>query len=180
MPAGYTLAELFVGIAIAGILLAWAVPNFIDLYQRNALTTQTNRLFSHLVYTRSEAVKRNLPVVLCRSDDGSSCLRSSAAQTDWSMGWIIFVNTDDDKVRDPEETLLRAGQALPPEITLHFNQWWRVTFRPSGRSGNGSFTLCARSGHQKRITLFLSGRTRLSEPTTDECTSPQPDTPAAG
>lgn len=163
LPYGYTLIELMLGLSLLGILLSWGVPNFVGLYQRNLLGGQTERLASDLYLARSEAIKRNTPVVICRSDDASNCTPSSSSRADWGIGWIAYVNDDHDKDRDPDEELLRARGALPGQISLQFNRWWRLTFRPNGRVGNGTFTLCDPDRNEHRITVFLSGRTRIDK-----------------
>ena len=159
----YTLIELIISLALIAILLSWAVPRFVDTFQKNLLTTQSYRLMNDLFHARSEAIKRNLPVVICRSRDALSCEHSNKSDADWSIGWISFVNADQDKLRDSDETILRIGAAVPAQISLHFNQWWRFTFSPTGVSGSGSFTFCDKLGHHgRRITLYRSGRARIS------------------
>ena len=166
--SAYTLTELMIGLALVGILLSWGVPNFVGVFQRNLLSTQTDLLVHHLFYARTEAITRNLPVVVCRSENARNCTPSSSSKADWSMGWLVFVNTDNDKTRDPDEPILRVGNAVPAPISVHFNQWWRIKFRPNGGAGNGSFTLCDGLGNNRRITVYRSGRTRVTKINTDE------------
>jgi len=164
----YTLIELMISLALVGILLSWGVPNFVGLFQRNLLTTQADILMSHLFYARTEAITRNLPVVICRSANASNCSQSSSSKADWSMGWLVFVNSDGDKARDPDEPVLRVGNTVPAPISVRFNQWWRITFRPNGGAGNGSFTLCDGLGNSRRITVYRSGRTRATQMVSNE------------
>lgn len=161
-PKGFTLIELMVGLTLIGILLSWGVPSFIGLYHRNLLAAHAERLTGDLHHARSEAIKRNLPVVICRSSDFSGCTSDSNSRSDWSIGWISFVNADRDKVRDDDEEILRVGESLPPQLSLHFNRWWRLTFQPDGRVGNGTFTLCDPGRNQHKLTVYLSGRIRKS------------------
>lgn len=161
---GITLLELLITVSIAAILLSWAAPGFIELYHRNMLVARTNALLADLVATRSEAIKRNLPVVICRSADGVRCRRGGGRVTDWSSGWIVFPDRDGDRDRDPDEPLLRVATDRAPRVSVVFNQWWRITFKPSGRAGTGSFTLCDRNGNARRLVVYLSGRCRLQQP----------------
>lgn len=161
---GVTLVELLVTIALMAIVLSWGTPSFISLYQRNTLITEANRFVTDLMRARSEAIKRNRPTVMCRSEDGSSCLSSFRARAEWSIGWIIFENTNRDKIRNSAEPLIRVGEKLAPPLTLYFNRWWRLSFQPTGRASNGTFTLCGPSGDSRTITVYRSGRFRLTDP----------------
>ena len=169
---GLTLVELLITIALIGILLSWGAPDFINLYRNNALTSQANTLLAHLMHARSEAIKSNLPAVICRSADGDNCLSSPGARADWSMGWIIFLNADEDKTRDSEEPMIRVEDKLDSSLSLQFNRWWRLTFQPTGRTSNGTFSLCGSNGKGRLITVYMSGRFRLSNPDKEGTSNP--------
>jgi type IV fimbrial biogenesis protein FimT len=102
---GYTLLELVVTITIAGILMGVAVPSFTSIIDSNRLTTYANDLVTALNYARSEAIKRNLRVSLCKSTNGVSCTTIN----NWSQGWIIFTDQNNNSTYDNStETLLRV------------------------------------------------------------------------
>lgn len=161
---GFSVVEMIVALAVAGILLASAAPSFLDLVRDERLVTRINLLLTDVHLARIEAIKRNRDVVLCRSSDGRHCAPSAASRADWSIGWIAYVNPDGNKRRDPGEPLLQARQALPEELNLRFNQWWRVVYHPDGSARNGSFTLCGPRGgeHARSLVLFYTGRPRIS------------------
>jgi type IV fimbrial biogenesis protein FimT len=162
---GYSFIELSAVLAIAGILLAAATPSFIYTVRDNRIATQVNLLLANVHLARMEAIKRNQDVVLCRSKDGRQCNRSSRARTDWSDGWIVYVNPDGDKKRDPDEPLLQVQSGVPPGMTLRFNQWWRVIYHADGSARNGSFSLCDSRGSEgaRTLVLFYTGRPRVSD-----------------
>ncbi|MDE2081846.1 MAG: GspH/FimT family pseudopilin [Burkholderiales bacterium] len=87
--AGLTLIELMVTIAVAAILMATAIPSFQAMIQRNRVITEANSLVSDLQFARSEAIRQGLPVSLCVSADGRTCLGANT----WHSGWIVFVDT---------------------------------------------------------------------------------------
>ncbi|WP_052688100.1 GspH/FimT family pseudopilin [Xanthomonas sp. MUS 060] len=89
-----------VTIAILAILVALAVPSFTALMRSNRLTSNANELVAALQLTRSEAVRLNGGVSLCRSDDGRVC----AAGGNWA-GFLI-VTRDGTVLRT---STLRAG-----------------------------------------------------------------------
>ena len=66
---GFTLIELMVTISIMVILVTMAVPSLQALIERNAVAGQVDSLVSSLITARSEAIKRNTIVVMCRSNN---------------------------------------------------------------------------------------------------------------
>ncbi len=85
---GFTLIELLVALAISGVAISIAVPSFRTLVADSRLTGQANDLLGALKYTRSEAVKRNARVTMCKSSNGTGCATAGS----WQAGWIVFVD----------------------------------------------------------------------------------------
>ena len=79
---GFTLIEIMITIAIAGILAAVALPSFGNMKKNNCLTTSVNSLVSSLQRARSEAVKRRTNVTV------------AAVGGNWSNGWDITLDED--------------------------------------------------------------------------------------
>lgn len=92
--AGFTLLELMITVAIAAILLTVGVPSFRSVIQNNRAAIQTNDLLSALSLARSEAVKRGAAVSVCPSATQSAC----SGGTDWSVGWIVYLEGTDPEV----------------------------------------------------------------------------------
>jgi type IV fimbrial biogenesis protein FimT len=82
---GFTLIELLITITIASILMAIAVPSFNRMTVSSRLANQTNELVSMISFTRSEAIKRNFRLVLCRASSATStdCAGSAASWEHW-------------------------------------------------------------------------------------------------
>ena len=83
--AGFTVVELMITLSVAGILLAVAVPSFNQMIVANRLATQANEIVAAVSLARSEAIKRNASVTLCRTSDGADCVGGSG---NW-QNWII-------------------------------------------------------------------------------------------
>ena len=85
--SGFTLVELLVTISVASVLLVAAVPAFNGIVVSNRLTAQTNDMIAAINYSRSDAIKRNSTVTLCRAGSASdtSCVTSDGA---WQY-WIV-------------------------------------------------------------------------------------------
>ena len=136
---GFTLIELMITVAIAVILIAVAAPSFQQAINGNRLNTSANEVIAALQLARAEAIRNNRRVVFCRSTDGSAC---SADDTVWP-GWITFVDTNSDGVRDATEPVIKAGTIDAP-VQLHSSAALTglaeaVTFRGDGtaRAANG-------------------------------------------
>jgi type IV fimbrial biogenesis protein FimT len=91
---GLSLVELLSTISIIAAVNALAGPTLGETFKRNQLRSQAERVITTLNLARSEAVKRNQPVSVCRSADGVSC------NGDWHDGWIVFSNLDADDTLD--------------------------------------------------------------------------------
>jgi type IV fimbrial biogenesis protein FimT len=183
-PAGFSVFELLVVVAIAAILAAVAVPAFARLIQDNRRAATVNELMRTVLLARTEAIKRGHPVVICGFDDRDHDRRldpdeQSCHGRDWSDGWIAaaWIDADGDAVVDDAEL-----QAAP--LWHHINELAeiRVTansltstppvapagtavFRPFAlRSANGTITVCDRRGPAEARGVIISpnGRARVS------------------
>lgn len=83
--AGFSLTELVVTLTVAGILAAIAVPSFRGMIVRSKLTTQANELLVAVNIARSEAIKGNRNVLLCRATSATAtdCASGTGNWTDW-------------------------------------------------------------------------------------------------
>lgn len=84
---GYSLVELMVGIGVATILLAVAVPGFTNAIRNNRVRSASNTLVANLAYARAEAATRGTIVAICPSVDGASCVANGQA---YETGWLIY------------------------------------------------------------------------------------------
>jgi type IV fimbrial biogenesis protein FimT len=156
---GFTLLELLITLAVAAILLSIAVPSFSTAIQNNRMTTQINELNSALSLGRSEAVKRNNPITICQSSNGTSCTG------DWEDGWIVFVDPNaDGVVADPVDIVSVHG-ALPANINIAFSAD-RVIYTGAGLATDGAsntFTICdeVEKAKPRRLALGPTGRPTL-------------------
>jgi len=167
---GFTLVELMVALAIAVILLMVAVPNLNDAAPRGKLAAQANAFLATLNLARSEAIKRNGRVVVCKSADGVACTDDGG----WDQGWIVFHDPDNDVVRDGTEAIIERHQPLANGFSLTGNGTVAnyISFHPSGAAmtPGGAFqaatlTLCrfapTVSSAERQIILSAAGRARV-------------------
>ncbi|MEM7194551.1 MAG: GspH/FimT family pseudopilin [Pseudomonadota bacterium] len=96
--SGFTLVEVFLVVVIIGILGSYAVPAFREFFGSAEITRAQDELANTLRLARSSALGYSKPVIVCSSSDGNSCKTTN--QTDWTSGWIVFLDCNEDGVRD--------------------------------------------------------------------------------
>jgi type IV fimbrial biogenesis protein FimT len=101
---GVTLVELMATTAISAVILGAAAPSFVDSVRANKARSTTQQLTGLLNDARSEAMKRNIPVLVCPSTTGTSCMSSWLAQA-WRLRTIIVCyDADGDGACDASTT----------------------------------------------------------------------------
>ena len=167
---GFTLIELIVTISILAILMTVAIPSFRSLIINNRIATQANDFVSDVSYARAEAVRRNLRVTVCQSNDGATC----AAVAIWQNGWIVFTDPAGYGVVDPGEIILRVHGALSSGTTLvaaGFTAGNYFQFLPSGivsgviggtPAAAGAFTLCYTGFNGRILNFNTTGRINVT------------------
>lgn len=136
---GFTLLEALVVVALLGILVSLAAPAMGDLQTKFRLQAQAEGFLDSLILARSEALRRQQRVSLCARASDSAC--DTTGQ--WNQGWLVFVDSNDNALRDPEEPLIENHAALPQGSMVASNSTVRryFSYNSEGRSMaiNGAF-----------------------------------------
>jgi type IV fimbrial biogenesis protein FimT len=121
--AGFTLVELIIVVALAAIVMTLAVPSYQSLVANNRITSHTNELVMAIQMARSEAVKRNVRVILCRSaNPGAATPTCGGSANTWTTGWLLFASGDgNDTYQAAVDTLIRVGDAARTGIQIRTN-----------------------------------------------------------
>lgn len=156
LQQGISLPELMVAITISAIILMMAFAPlgfFISNYQ---LKQVTELLHSSLMLARSEAITRQHNVVVCPSSDLVGC------DNDWSQGWIVYQDQNNNNLRDVDEPLLQKVAAGSDTTSIVWNGGSEMSFNLYGQTNRlGTFTLCEQSGDGRLIIVSMTGRARI-------------------
>ncbi|MDX1824918.1 MAG: GspH/FimT family pseudopilin [Thiohalomonadales bacterium] len=166
--AGFTLVELLSTIAIVLILFGLGLPLLKTTVTTNRIATSVNAMAGTLAYTRSEAIRRNQHVVVCKSKTGKNCSREG----DWRRGWLVYVDANQNRTLDEVETVLGAhhlGEKIEVDYRAFGSRHYLV-YRPTGTTRtNGTFTFCDPAYPESAQALIITktGRARLSDVAAD-------------
>lgn len=147
---GASLIEVMMATSIAGVLASAAIPAMKDALVQQRLRAGSSDLYATFNLARSEAIRRASSVAVMPAD----------AQ-DWSSGWKVFADRNDNGIQDADEETILA-RPLPAEgVTIR--PYFGATFSGKVLSYSGEGRL-HRPGAQGlvlgRLVLALDGATR--------------------
>lgn len=167
-----TLAELLATLAVGTILISMGIPSYQSLVLSNSQTAEVNELIAGLSLARSEAITKNTRVTLCTSTNGTSC----DATADWSDGWLVYADNNNDSNLNAGEPVIKSSGAARKVTAKSAEFSTFITYRPNGRAmantprdNTGQFTFCDKrgAGKAKTVVIEASGRPRASQYTMD-------------
>ena len=99
--SGFTLLELLIALVIAGVLVGYGVPAYRNFSVRQNISNHANDLLTDINLARVSALDLSRNVGLQRIGNN------------WSRGWNVFVDDDNDGLYNAaDDTLLRIHQTL--------------------------------------------------------------------
>jgi len=186
---GFTLIELMVGLAVLAIALGAGVPSMSEFIQNSRLSAQTNDLLASLHLARTEAIKRNARVTLCRSADATTSATptcSTAPGTGWEIGWMVFADASPfgtfSAGVEGANALLDSHGAAATSVSItprarvadtigdYVSYTSRGAIRDNlGAAQSGAFRLCDERGldHARGLVLSATGRVEFTKATSD-------------
>jgi type IV fimbrial biogenesis protein FimT len=154
--AGFTIVELMITLAVASILMALAVPSFNQMIVSGRLTAQSNDMLASISLARSEAIKRNASVTLCRTSSSTSTDCSTSAGV-W-QNWIIRIGASGAGSIVRQGTVNSFGGTLVMRSSLTNDQ---VVFGADGLARTGgverSFTVCSVRNINNNVRQIVFG-----------------------
>lgn len=147
---GATLIETATAACVSAVLAAGALPSMSAALDGHRLTTATNDLVLAVNLARSTATAQRTRVVL-----------APRAGADWTSGWRVFVDDNNNGRLDAGEAVVREFDAAPKGLSIapHFGSSYSgayLSFDNMGnlrRLGSGGYVL-------GRLVLTLGGDAR--------------------
>jgi type IV fimbrial biogenesis protein FimT len=160
--SGFTLLNLLLALTVSSVLATSGIPTIFDSYYYYRANTHYNELFTLIQFTRLQAVNYHSPTLLCPTIDNINCIN------DWSQTLMIFVDFNDDKIKNASEELLRITTKLNIDETIKWNAYGSKTylgFKADGSTSdqNGRLSYCLTQGqklHVHQIVISKTGRAR--------------------
>ena len=187
--SGFTLIELMVALAVVAILISVGLPKMSIFFKGNRMVTNANDLLAGLHIARSEAIKRNTRVSICKSTNaGDAEPKCATGAEGWDEGWFVFVEGRDEGNAFGEYTKATDGAILRvntgaegSKVTITtgdagIDKYVSFTSRGapklrSGSSQSGVFRVCDDRGLKnaaggvvaRGVILNASGRVRVTK-----------------
>ncbi len=156
------MIELMVALAVLAIIIAVGLPQMSVFFKGGRMVTIPNDLLAGLHIARSEAIKRNGRVTMCKSADAGAttpiCATGNA--TDWDNGWFVFVESSG--------TILKVNTGVESnKVTINADAAVAdsVTFTSRGTPNqSGVFKICYDGdvSSARGVVLNASGRVRVT------------------
>jgi type IV fimbrial biogenesis protein FimT len=173
---GFTLIDLLTSLSVLAILLALGLPSLSSQIQQVRVKTATYSLLDAISLTRTQAVFAKQRATLRKHNE-------------WEGGWEIFIDKNNDGLRDEDEAIVRQHAQLKG-IRIAANQPLKnyVSYIASGESRHasgtngggfqaGTFTICpAAKGSGFVLVLARGGRVRMAEINEEQCSAAQSNT----
>lgn len=157
---GFTLIEMLIAMVILCLVLGIALPGFTRAVARVKSVSARSAITATLFDAQRHATVLGRQMVVCPGNETGCGIGS-----DWSGGWIVFIDDNGDRRQGPGETIVRREPALPAGVGLRSTVGRpRIVYQPNGGSAgsNATFTLCDRRGPDdaQRLVLANGGRLR--------------------
>lgn len=138
---GTTLIELITVLAILAILTQVGTSGWVETYQEHQSNRVARDLLAAVRIARSSSVLQHQIVTICPSIDDSACTR------DWGHGILVFLDTNRNGTREPQDRVIHRFQPARRGSTLSWRSfrkkpYLQLTPRGWTNQQNGSFIYC--------------------------------------
>lgn len=168
---GFTLIDLIITLSVVSIFLTVGLPNLSSQIQQIRVKSAVFALQEAINLTRTQAVSANKRATIRK-------------QSEWESGWEVFIDKDNDGIRDGDEDIVQQHPKLKGiRITANTPIKNYVSYISTGESRNasgtngggfqaGTFTVCPTAkGKGFQLVLARGGRVRVAEINEEKCNS---------
>jgi type IV fimbrial biogenesis protein FimT len=162
---GVTLVELMVTIVILAILAAIGMPAMARFINDTRVSGTTNEFVSALNLARMEAIKRGRLVTVCRSTNPESEAATCTSGSDWSTGWIVFIEDSSGGALGTNvaaDNILTRRGTLTTNVNAQVNNTTPITYNgtglPVGNLTGISINFNYNGGCARAVSISRSGR----------------------
>jgi len=180
---GFTLLELMITLALAGILVTLVVPSMRDFMRNGRLTSAANDLLRSLNLARTEAIKRQSGnVVVCATTDPDASDSSISCSYGALSGWFVFHDSNGDWQHQSSEAVLERHALISSTVTVNSDHDGIVSYAPTGFANpaaaytpTANLMICDHRGNTaigtdstaRAVFISATGRARASRLKTD-------------
>lgn len=170
---GFTLPELLITMGIIAIVLTTAVPGISSMIKDNRLATHVNSVVTHIHMARGEAAKRDVRVIMCRTNSPNAHTPScGGTERNWTGGYIVFAddgNYNNNFYNAGTDILLIRGQPAASGVKMRTSWSWNnnLEINPDGSTNEGGaiayMSLCDDRGKDngRQIQVAPNGTPRM-------------------
>lgn len=164
---GYTLIEAAVTTVMLAVLATVGIPSMAALIEQQRAVAALNSLTTHMALARLAAVSHRRPTILCPTSSGTAC----DAGSDWSGGWMLLLDSNNNRRPDAGDQLLRVDRApVTRSLNVHSTSGRPLLrYLPDGRSAGSNLTIAVCSPKGALLGTVIvnnAGRPRTSRPGT--------------
>lgn len=168
---GFTLQEMVVALCVGSVILAASVSIW-SAVRRNTVIATANELLAQLTLARTVAIRRNVRVLVCPTQDRRSCLQPDGDFAFWQNGWLIYADNNGNAAPDDGEITRRQGAVLHGIVIRSTRSRRRVTYQPTGTSGGSTTTIAICDKDDPALARYIvisnGGRAHITRTTTSK------------
>ncbi len=162
---GFTLMETLITLAVVGILVAIAAPNYSELIKNRRVEGSTKDILHLLQYARSTAVNGKANVTVCSYVIVGNSLKCESS-TNWNNQIMAFIDRDevannicnDCLAEGASDTLLRQHSASSDSLKITTNGFTLISFKATGNltTAAGNIQISSNTQNPKATTITLT------------------------